>query len=433
MASAATVLECEALANFLKGFRSEQTRESYEKKLSGFSEWAGLKPDDIVAIARSDPRHLEKRLLDYAEALKVRAVGGSTIRQAMQAVKHLLVMNDLESSISWSKLSKLMPRARKAGLDRAPTKEEIRKLLEYADVRMKGLILLLASSGVRIGSIEHLKWKHLQEVVYKGQTFAKLLVPVAKGGEAYTTFISPEAYATILEYRRLRESEGERIRSESPLIRVAKWSKAEEKGSPVPASSKALRNELHALWLRAGLREKSKRKPHDVKAVHSFRKFFATRLENAGVGRLIVETLQGHRSSLASNYYKPTDRELLQAYAKGMPELTVSEAAEAKTEMQQRLMEGKLKIAELERENLALQAKLDQFENELTKLKTLVMKLVKYRRKGSKPSQAIALSSSLLGKMKHLTHRQRDKGIYRHRRLLVWEGKLMAAPILCHR
>jgi len=77
------------------------------------------------------------------------------------------------------------------------------------------------------------------------------------------------------------------------------------------ATSKALRNELHTLWLGAGLREVSGGKQHAVKAVHGFRKFFATRLEHAGVGRLIIETLMGHSISVASNYYKPSEKELL--------------------------------------------------------------------------------------------------------------------------
>jgi len=111
-----------------------------------------------------------------------------------------------------------------------------------------------------------------------------------------------------------------------------------------------------------------------VKAVHGFRKFFASGLENAGVGRLIVETLMGHSVSVASNYYKPSERELLEQYAKAIPELTISEAEEAKTEMEKRLAENREKIIELERINLQLQEKLDQFEKELQRLKQLIIR-----------------------------------------------------------
>ena len=360
-----------ALQNFLLGFRSPATRESYLKKLRMFLRFAGLSPDDVIEVARDRPKDLEQLLLHFVNSLKNRGVSGSTIRQHVQAVKHLLVMNDLETALNWEKLSRLMPKARKIGLDRAPTKEEIRKLLEYADIRLRALILLLCSSGIRIGSVEHLKWKHVKPVKYKDQKFAKLVVPVSKGGDdAYITFITPEAYEALMEYKRMREAEGEKVTPESPLIRVAKWSKAKAKGVPLPTSSKALRNELHRLWEKAGLRRKSGRKPHEVKAVHGFRKFFATKLENAGIGRLIIETLLGHRISVLSNYYKPSDSELLEAYAKAIQELTISETLESRIKLKQEIAEKDKKIALLEKKYQALQEKLSEIERLLSRLKT---------------------------------------------------------------
>jgi integrase len=372
-----TSLSCEegdALRNFLLGFRSDHTKYSYLKKLRAFCGFSGLSVNEIVAMTRSDPKKLEQIILSFVNWLGGRGVSGSTIRQHVQAIKHLLIMNDLENSLNWEKISKVMPKARKIGLDRAPTKEEIRKLLEYADVRLKALILLLCSSGIRIGSVEHLRWKHVVPVEYQGYKFAKLIVPVSKGGgETYVTFITPEAYEALLEYKRLREAEGEDLTPESPLIRIVKWSKAEDKGTPLPALSKTLRNELHNLWIKAGLREKSGNKPQEVKAVHGFRKFFATRLENAGVGRLIVETLMGHRISVASNYYKPSENELMAAYAKAIPELTISEALESKLELQKRLAERDKRIAELEKEYLALQKRISEMEKELFRLRKLLL------------------------------------------------------------
>ena len=368
------------LQNFLVGFRSPATRDCYLKKLNLFLRFSRLSPEDVVELAREDPRRLEHLIVIFVDLLKSRGVSGSTIRQHVQAVKHLLVMNDLENSLNWWKISKLMPKARKVGLDRAPTKDEIRKLLEHADIRMKALILLLCSSGVRIGSVEHLRWKHLTPVEYQGYRFAKLVVPVSKSGEAYTTFITPEAYECLMEYRRAREVEGEEITSESPLIRVVKWSRSESKGMPLPADSKTLRNELHKLWEKSGLREKSGGRSHDVKAVHGFRKFFATRLESSGAGRLMVETLLGHKISLASNYYKPSEDELLKAYVKGIEELTISEAMEAKVEMKRKLEERDKKLAELEREYLSLQSKLSEMEKELKKLASLLARSKKHRK-----------------------------------------------------
>ena len=48
--------------------------------------------------------------------------------------------------------------------DRAYTTEEIQQLLVKADERTSVVILLLASTGIRIGAVPDLKLKHLTKI-----------------------------------------------------------------------------------------------------------------------------------------------------------------------------------------------------------------------------------------------------------------------------
>jgi hypothetical protein len=55
-------------------------------------------------------------------------------------------------SLNWKKINKTLPSTRRYALDRAPTIEEIGKLLQYPDTRVGAPVLVMASSGIRVGA-----------------------------------------------------------------------------------------------------------------------------------------------------------------------------------------------------------------------------------------------------------------------------------------
>jgi hypothetical protein len=62
-------------------------------------------------------------------------------------------MNDI--TLNWKRLSKGLPKQKQASDDRAPTIEEIRRLMDYPDKRIKPILLTMLSSGLekRLGTI----------------------------------------------------------------------------------------------------------------------------------------------------------------------------------------------------------------------------------------------------------------------------------------
>ena len=48
--------------------------------------------------------------------------------------------------------------------DKAYTTEEVHKILDYTDIRSKALVLLLTSSGIRLGAVSELRLRHLKKM-----------------------------------------------------------------------------------------------------------------------------------------------------------------------------------------------------------------------------------------------------------------------------
>lgn len=113
------------------------------------------------------------------------------------------------------------------------THEEIAKLLAVADVKYRALILLMVSSGIRVGAVPGLKRVHLEEM--KGYDIYKIHV-YKRAREEYYTFCTPEAYYAINEYFEHRKRLGEEITTESPLFRTD------------PNADPRIRNKPHVIY-----------------------------------------------------------------------------------------------------------------------------------------------------------------------------------------
>jgi hypothetical protein len=60
--------------------------------------------------------------------------------------------------------------------DRAPTIEEILKICEYPDRRIKGIVYTMASSGIRLGTWDYLQWKDTQPIERQGKIVAAKII-----------------------------------------------------------------------------------------------------------------------------------------------------------------------------------------------------------------------------------------------------------------
>ena len=241
-------------------------------------------------------------------------------------------MNDID--LRWKKLYRFKGEDSMVNEDRAYTHEEIQKMLTTANLRTRASILLICSSGMRIGALPTLCVRDLGDHRTKepSRESLKLVTVYARTPQKYITFITPEARKAVDEYLSFRERCGEKITEDSPLFRNEfDVDFIEDARKNVTAcSNTTLRCSIDINLTRCGLKtvdhvnkQGKNRKP--VQATHGFRKFFRTQLLLAKVDPDVRELLMGHsKHKLELVYTRLTDEEMYNEYSKAIDLLTIS-------------------------------------------------------------------------------------------------------------
>jgi integrase len=147
-------------------------------------------------------------------------------------------MNDV--SLNKKKIKMFKGEYTRKAVDRAYTHEEISKMLDVSDLRTKTIVLLMASSGIRIGSLPDIRIRNLEKVnnIYK--------VTVYEGSNSqYFTFCTPECTSYIDAYLDFRTKNGENRQSFGPNTKIR----------PVNFSTehKNMLSNLHAIYQKVTL------------------------------------------------------------------------------------------------------------------------------------------------------------------------------------
>jgi len=264
---------------------------------------AKIKAGELDAVDALD--RFVGRLVEMKRAPK-------TILTYFGAVKGFLEYEDVPLDERRLKARVILPDKYEVSVDRAPTAEEIRRMLLRASLKGKALITLLASSGMRIGEVQMLKVSNID--LSSKPAKVSLMAKATKTRARRLTYISEEAS----EF--LREWLGDRINS--PSHYVFPHPQGED-----PASKPETIDNLSAIVNRtiekAGLKFKmDSESARYAIHIHCLRKYFFTQCLAAGVDRGIVEGWMGHKFGLDTAYLRMDEKHLAEQYLKVMPQLT---------------------------------------------------------------------------------------------------------------
>jgi integrase len=251
------VREYDACTFWLESLKSKSTLDTYSIHLSLFCKFHNTNPDQLIQLNNSGSQ-LKTMVLNYIMYLKKiakRSAGKpkmgelsvNSIKLYLTGVKSFLEFNEI--ALPWKKIAKFYPDD-VTNSYRSYTKDEIKKLLSVADPRDRCIILLMASSGIRVGAIQTLKVKSIKRL--DGGIGIITVYPDSKDS-VYVALVTPEFLASLDEYLKYRKSQGEKITEESWLIRDKFATFSNKTNRPISPSVKAINKQMRFLIRKAGL------------------------------------------------------------------------------------------------------------------------------------------------------------------------------------
>ncbi len=341
-----------SLDAFISTLNSVYTQTAYRRHITA---WIS-DPDKFIDESKTDRRKTEDFLIGKIVSERERLAGAS-INLAVNAIRSFLEYEEV--SLNWKRIKRTIPKVRLVGADRPPSVDEVRRLLEVCNVRARAIVLILVSSGCRIGAFDYLCLKDYQRlssgvgslVIYRGTL------------DEHRSFLTPEACVAVDKYLQSRIRAGEVLDRDSPLLREVFDVAVPCVKKPVRIGGRALSYFIYKLWLLSGVRIRGKGKG-EFKGAHGFRKFFKTH-----AGQVMksddVEILMGHSLGVASSYYHPEISYLEKEYLKAVPLLTISEVEEVKREGEKIKRVQDKEISELKDSILKIMRRVDSVEKQL--------------------------------------------------------------------
>jgi integrase len=378
----ATLLADADIQAWIKDHRSPSTAKTQLEQLELFCRRTGLDQESLVGLATQKPnKGFRARVLNWVELERKAGRPDLYTKTIWYAVKSWLRYNEV--GLEWSPALDPQPAATLEA-ERVPTAEELRRLLSVLSSRDRAAVLILASSGVRVGVLASrfeaggITLDAFPDLVLGGKVphFSKvpamLHVPskLSKSRKEYYTFITTEAAEALVAYLQERRSRGEKLTDASAVIgpepKASHAHFRRDRKDTLFISGKSLGNVI-----RVGLR---KVMPRGVRVrPHTLRSWTSTQLEMAErqgkITRSVREYFLGHnlksvelRYNLGKALSQASLEELREVYARCEPFLSTIPLS-VDTEREQRTLRLHLRIAgfaEAELEKLDLAAMTDE-------------------------------------------------------------------------
>jgi integrase len=338
-----------AYRNFINSLKTYATKAGYSFNLAKYLSLDANRNLSLDDILSKNVKTIESEIIEeIIRQQEDEKLSSASTALFLTALSHFFSINDV--IINRKKIKKFVGEMSTKFEYRSYNMDEINRLLSICDERDKVIVLLLASTGMRVGGMVDIRLRNLKKWIIDsmGNHVYKIEVYASSTKDRYYTFCTPECAKAIDTYLDLRKRCGENLKQdpetgnwtpgEIPLV-IKQFDKtgyfhAIKTLRPHSVNAKVIVPKLHKLGIRekititegSVLQSKGKRATirHELHPCHSFRIFAVTQMQRAKVDKTIREMLVGHSTGLDTVYYKPQDEEILQEYLKAVDLLTIS-------------------------------------------------------------------------------------------------------------
>jgi integrase len=366
------------IADYLKHYDNQSTATGYSAAVYSFLDFIygrqrkgsrvtteeKTKYEKLVDKYLKDKRNYSEDMAGFVVSLQKRPP--LSARQTFTFTKEFFNHYNLELPAKDMKfIRNKLPKGNVRTIDKDMDMETIRTIIQHMDVKGRALVLMLASSGMRINealtvTLDDVDLKSKPSVItIRGEN--------AKNGDNRITFLSAEATQAINEWLKVR---ADYIRTSAKrnngLVKSGRGNHktGEDDGRLFPFSDQ----NASALWdnalEKANLFSRDKSTNRKQLHYHQFRKFFISQLSLI-ISKEIAETLAGHEGYLTGAYRRYTKKQLAEEYLKGQHLLTIQapkELQEIESEFKAKMQNHSEIIEDLVKEKIELKQKVEKLE-----------------------------------------------------------------------
>lgn len=363
-------------SRFLENIESPNTYKNYKTGIKAFLYWKNdiksLKKQvniDELADKYFDELISEQVLSKFETDLEqylltIRKRPPKTVKAYLNAIRQFMSYYDVEPARKfWKEMRRVQGKRRgTATRDRVPSNDELKRIIMHLPIQGKAVIILLATSGLRVGEALNLD---LQDVHLGEYSTVKNLIEVrgefTRNGRSRDAFFSTEAEEVLIEWLRNRERY-----LHQAMGRSAIYERDKHTTKLFPFTVGTLYNMWHTALKKSGNGERDRVTNIHKLHIHVLRKLFRTRL--GIISQDETEALMGHEGYLTSAYRKLTRQELYDFYAKNQHVLSILGGMNKDEfdELRQKQAEDRDTLSEVVKENLELRKQVIDLESQFT-------------------------------------------------------------------